>query len=218
MTSVSPETAYPAAVLTGTSHSTFGTRHSTLAIIHAPFTNSGGPPRLTCDLRAPRNPHASNLSCCRMPSPSADAALADVSPASHASAAVPRAAERPHVGTVRLVNAVFYAHHGVMQEEHRIGGRYEVDVAAELDFEAAARDDDLTGTVDYEQVYAAVREIVTQNNFYLIEKLAYLIAERVAAAYPHIEAVEVTVRKPNPPVGGPCDRAEATFRRRVRGA
>ena len=33
------------------------------------------------------------------------------------------------LATVRLVNAVFYAHHGVMKEEHKIGGRYEVDVA-----------------------------------------------------------------------------------------
>ena len=115
-------------------------------------------------------------------------------------------------GTVRLVNAVFYAHHGVMQEEHRIGGRYEVDVAVELDFEAAARADDLTWTVDYEQVYGSVREVVTENSFYLIEKLAYLIAHRVAEAYPGVAAVEVTVRKPNPPVGGPCDRAEAVYR------
>jgi dihydroneopterin aldolase len=116
------------------------------------------------------------------------------------------------MGTVRLVNAVFYAHHGVMKEEHRLGGRYEVDVAARLDFAAAAQSDDLTGTVDYEQVYTLVEEIVTENTFYLIEKLAYLTAHRVAEAFPHIEAVEVTVRKPNPPVGGTCDRAEAVFR------
>ena len=115
-------------------------------------------------------------------------------------------------GTVRLVNAVFYAHHGVMQEEHRIGGRYEVDVAMALDFEGAARADDLAQTVDYERVYGFVREAVTGNTFYLIEKLAYLIAHRVAEAYPRVTAVEVTVRKPNPPVGGPCDRAEAVYR------
>ena len=120
-------------------------------------------------------------------------------------------------GTVRLVNAVFYAHHGVMQEEHRLGGRYEVDVAADLDFAAAAEHDDLDRTVDYERVYALVEEIVTENNFYLIEKLAYLIAGRVAEAYPHVEAVEVTVRKPNPPVGGTCDRAEAVYRHAVDG-
>lgn len=115
-------------------------------------------------------------------------------------------------GTVRLVNAVFYAHHGVMQEEHRIGGRYEVDVAIELDLEVAAVSDDLAATVDYERVYGLVREIVTRNRFFLIERLAYLIAHQVLEAYPEVEAVEVTVRKPNPPVGGTCDRAEAVYR------
>ncbi len=117
-------------------------------------------------------------------------------------------------GSVHLVNAVFYAHHGVMQEEHRIGGRYEVDVEMDLDFEDAARTDDLQKTVDYEAVYRLVHRIVTQNRFYLIEKLAYLIAEEVLDAYTFVERVEVVVRKPNPPVGGTCDRAEARYRRR----
>lgn len=115
-------------------------------------------------------------------------------------------------GTVRLTNLVFYAHHGVMREEHQIGGRYEVDVAIELDFEEAARNDDLSKTVDYEKVYRHVREIVTQNRFYLIEKLAYLIAHRVRESYPDVVAVEVAVRKPNPPVGGTVDNAEAIYR------
>lgn len=114
-------------------------------------------------------------------------------------------------GRVRLVNAVFYGHHGVMQEEHKVGGRYEVDVGVELDFEEAALHDDLTRTVNYEKVYDFVRSLVTENNFYLIEKLAYRIAQQVLDTYPNIEGVEVTVRKPNPPVGGPCDRAEATY-------
>lgn len=114
-------------------------------------------------------------------------------------------------GTVRLVNAVFYGHHGVMQEEHQVGGRYEVDVSVGLDFEEAARHDDLTRTVDYEKVYEFVRALVTENNFYLIEKLSYRIAQKVIETYPDVDSVEVTVRKPNPPVGGPCDRAEATY-------
>ena len=116
------------------------------------------------------------------------------------------------IGTVRLVNAVFYAHHGVMQEEHRIGGRYEVDVSVDLDFQKAAQTDDLSKTVDYERVYQLVQDLVTQNRFYLIEKLAYLIAHRVAETYDFAESIEVIVRKPNPPVGGACDRAEAVYR------
>jgi dihydroneopterin aldolase len=123
----------------------------------------------------------------------------------------PVADARATSGKVRLVNAVFYGHHGVMQEEHEVGGRYEVDVGVELDFEAAARHDDLDRTVDYETVYEFVRRLVTENKFYLIEKLAYRIAHQVLETYPTVEGVEVTVRKPNPPVGGPCDRAEATY-------
>lgn len=119
--------------------------------------------------------------------------------------------DRSTSGRVRLVNAVFYGHHGVMQEEHKVGGRYEVDVGVELDFEEAALHDDLTRTVNYEKVYEFVQTLVTENNFFLIEKLAYRIAHQVLDTYPSVEGVEVTVRKPNPPVGGPCDRAEATY-------
>ncbi|WP_022836663.1 dihydroneopterin aldolase [Salisaeta longa] len=133
-------------------------------------------------------------------------------PSDSPAASAPSTTNAAHLGTVRLVNAVFYGHHGVMQEEHRIGGRYEVDVSADLDFAAAAQHDDLDRTIDYETVYALVTELVTQNNFYLIETLAYRIAHRVAEAYPHVHAIAVTVRKPNPPVGGPCDRAEAVYR------
>ena len=116
------------------------------------------------------------------------------------------------VGKVSLVNSVFYAHHGVMQEEHRIGGRYEVDISMDLNFEEAAATDDLARTVDYESVYSCVREMIVNNNFYLIERLAYLIAHEVLEQHPIVDTVEVTVRKPNPPVGGPCDHASAVYK------
>lgn len=115
-------------------------------------------------------------------------------------------------GTVRLVNAVFYAHHGVSQEEHRLGGRYEVDVEMHLDFSEPAATDRLSSTVDYEGVYRMVHDLVTRNKFYLIEKLAFLIGNAIMDGYPIVDGVDVTVRKHNPPVGGTCDRAEATYR------
>jgi 7,8-dihydroneopterin aldolase/epimerase/oxygenase len=117
-------------------------------------------------------------------------------------------------GTVRLINATFYARHGVSQEEHRLGGRFEVDVAMHLDFREAAETDDLSKTVDYERVYGLVRDLVTHNSFYLIERLAYLIAAEVLRSFEMVEETEVTVRKINPPVGGSADRAEAIWRAR----
>ena len=82
----------------------------------------------------------------------------------------------------------------------------------DLDFTAAAREDDLVKTVDYEHVYRVVQDIVLKNRFSLIERLAYLIAHRVLQAYPIILQIEVTVRKTNPPVGGPSDCAEVAYR------
>jgi len=100
-----------------------------------------------------------------------------------------------------------------MKEEHQIGGRYEVDVSIDLDFSDAAEHDDLNKTVDYEKVYRIVKGIITRNKFYLIERLAYMIANSIVDEYDYVYSVEVIVRKPNPPVGGPCDRAEAMFRK-----
>ncbi len=116
------------------------------------------------------------------------------------------------LGTVRLKNAVFFAHHGVMQEEQRTGGRYEVDVSMDLRFEEAAQTDDLHKTVDYERVYRLVQDLVMRNRFYLIERLAFLIARRILGAFAVVERVEVTVRKPNPPIGGTSDAVEAVYR------
>lgn len=118
------------------------------------------------------------------------------------------------IGTVKLKNAVFYAHHGVMEEEHRIGGRFEVDVEMELDFERAAAGDSLSDTVDYNHVYKIIHDTVTTNRFYLIERLAFLIANQILSTIPIVDSAVVTVRKPNPPVGGPCDCAEVVFRGR----
>ena len=82
----------------------------------------------------------------------------------------------------------------------------------EIDFSHAAKDDDLRYTVDYEKVYQLAKDIVLGNSFYLIERLAFQIAYAVLEAFPLVTKVEATVRKVNPPVGGPADYAEATWR------
>ncbi len=115
-------------------------------------------------------------------------------------------------GIVRLINAVFYAHHGVHQEEHKIGGRYEVDVALYFDFSEAARTDSLESTVDYARTYQVIESMVVGRRYYLIERLAFEIAHGLLEQFTQLDAVEVTVRKHNPPVGGTCDRAEAIYR------
>lgn len=112
---------------------------------------------------------------------------------------------------VRLVNIVFYAHHGVLKEEHTVGAKYEVDAELSFDFTDAAQNDDITKTVDYGAVYKKIRAALTQKKYFLIEAVAYEIAHDLLQDFPVLEKVAIKVRKRNPPVDGICDYAEADY-------
>jgi len=116
---------------------------------------------------------------------------------------------------IRIRNAVFYAYHGVMEDEQNLGGKFELDVDMQGDFSAAAETDSLKGTVDYEQVYKFIRSTVLEKKYYLLEALAHVIASGLLREYPAIEQVTVRIRKPHPPVRGvvDCVEVETTERR-----
>ncbi len=112
---------------------------------------------------------------------------------------------------IRLVNVTFYAHHGVHREEHVIGAKYEVDAELRCNITAAAEHDDITLTIDYGMVYEKIRKVLTQKKYYLIEAVAYTIAEELLRDFTTLETVTIKVRKRNPPIGGVCDYAEAEY-------
>ena len=117
-----------------------------------------------------------------------------------------------HSSCIRLVNAQFYAWHGVHPEEQQLGGRYEVDAELRFDFRPAAETDEVSSTVDYSQAYVTIGEIVTGQRSSLIESLACRIADTLMQRFPSLEGVTVKVRKRNLPLGGLCDFAEAEHR------
>ncbi len=109
---------------------------------------------------------------------------------------------------IRLHNAVFYAYHGNHHEERQLGGKFHVDVEMETDFTDAARNDDLTQTVDYHAVYNLIHDIVTERKYRLIEAVAKTIADTILVRWPAVAAVHVRVRKPGAPVRGVIDAVE----------
>lgn len=112
---------------------------------------------------------------------------------------------------VRLVNMVFYAHHGVLKEEHTVGAKYEVDAELRFNFTDAAQHDDITKTVDYGAVYKEIKKALTMKKYFLIEAVAYEIAHDLLRDFALLEQVTIKVRKRNPPVDGICDYAEADY-------
>lgn len=92
--------------------------------------------------------------------------------------------------------------HGVLDAEKIEGQDFVVDVALEVDLRRAGRSDLLLHTVSYAEVASDVVALITGPSLDLIETLA----DRIAAAAlrrPLVQAVEVTVHKPQAPVGVP---------------
>ncbi len=103
---------------------------------------------------------------------------------------------------IRLNGMVFYGYHGVLPEERALGQRFIVDVEVFTDLRSAGASDDIADTINYSQVYATAREIVTGPACQLIEAVAERIAARVLAEHTPAERVVVRIRKPEVPIPG----------------
>jgi len=114
----------------------------------------------------------------------------------------------PNFTTIRINNAVFYAHHGVLDTERKNGGRFEIDVEMLCNVSEAEQKDDLRKTLDYEKLYTFIKDIVSAEKFYLIEALAARIAKSIISSFSKVYKVTVKVRKPSPPLGGVVDYVE----------
>jgi dihydroneopterin aldolase len=75
---------------------------------------------------------------------------------------------------------------------------FSIDMAA--DVSKAARNDDITDALDYSAVAQAVKAVVTEGRFQLIETAAEAVAQRLVAEH-GLEWVRVEVAKPIPGEG-----------------
>ena len=72
------------------------------------------------------------------------------------------------MGQIQITNMRFYTHNGVFAEEKTLGQQISVDVAVDYDIEHQVKDDDLTTTISYADVYVANRYYVNQHLHSLI--------------------------------------------------
>ncbi len=100
-----------------------------------------------------------------------------------------------------LTGMVFYGHHGVTDEEQRLGQRFLVDVELETDTRAAGQRDDITLAVNYASVYLSTKDVVEGESRRLIEAVAEGIAARILEEQP-VRGARVRVTKPSPPIPG----------------
>jgi dihydroneopterin aldolase len=109
-------------------------------------------------------------------------------------------------GRITLEGLEFHAFHGVYPHERESGNWFEVSLSVETDFSAAAKTDELSGTVNYEALYHIVKDEMEKPSK-LLETVAENIIQSVLDDLPAVFSVDLTISKTNPPIGGKCKKA-----------
>jgi dihydroneopterin aldolase len=109
---------------------------------------------------------------------------------------------------VSVVNAEFYAFHGVRDEERSLGGRYQVDVDVWYETVKAVVSDDVGDSVNYEEVLFIVNEHMNGEPCELIETLAFDMASSIIDRFAAIRQTTVRVRKVSVPIQQVMDYVE----------
>ena len=90
---------------------------------------------------------------------------------------------------IQMKGIQLYAFHGLDPQENTVGANFYIDLSLKTNFSRAAQTDNLKETVNYADVYQAIKEEMR-----IPSKLLEHVCER-------IEEIDIALTKENPPMG-----------------
>ena len=103
--------------------------------------------------------------------------------------------------SIELRHLTFHAHHGVLPEERLLGNTFTVDLTLEADISHAVTTDQLSGTINYAEVYKVVSHEMNIPSL-LLEHVCGRIGTALLHHFPTLQQLQVSVTKHNPPIEG----------------
>lgn len=94
-----------------------------------------------------------------------------------------------------------FGHHGVFEDEREVGQGFLVDVVLFADLREIAKNDLIGETISYSDVCELVFGHIVGPPVSLIETLTNKIADAILEKFPKVDSVQVTVHKPDAPIG-----------------
>ena len=107
---------------------------------------------------------------------------------------------------IRIEKLRFRAFHGVLPQEHSVGGDFVVTLRVGYPFEAAMQSDNVADTLDYSAVYKTIRYEMAQPS-QLLEHVAGRIVKTLLRDFPQITSIDLWLTKVTPPMGADCEGA-----------
>jgi len=111
---------------------------------------------------------------------------------------------------IALKGMEFYAHHGYYEEEQIMGAYFLLDIEVEVDFTKAGNNDNLSDTINYENIYSIAKDVMGKPAK-LLEFLVQQIEVKLIQYYPSIRGVNIVLEKRNPPLGGPVYSSQVSI-------
>ena len=78
----------------------------------------------------------------------------------------------------------FYAYHGHLPEERKVGQKFFADLTLYLDLRDAGMRDSIRYTLNYKSVYQLVKEVMEERRYKLLEALSQNILSTVFEKFP----------------------------------
>lgn len=107
---------------------------------------------------------------------------------------------------ISLEQMRFYAYHGVLEQERRVGNHFEVSLTVEASVAQSLSSDALEDTINYALLHQVVAEEMAVPSE-LLEHVVGRMARRLFDEFAMIEGLDLRLSKCNPPFGGDVQRA-----------
>ena len=101
---------------------------------------------------------------------------------------------------ITISNLEVFAYHGVLKEENSLGQKFLVSAELTTGISEAAREDDITKSINYAHVCKTIEAYLKDHTFKLIETTADRLAEHLLKTYSRIEKIKLEIKKPWAPI------------------
>ena len=112
-----------------------------------------------------------------------------------------------------IKNLKIFAYHGVHDFEKKNGQDFFIDAVLDLPEMPGFASDEISQIISYSMVVRAIKKVMTEKSYNLIEKAAMEIISEIFSSFSEVKAVDITVKKPQAPIKEEFDYVAVRFKK-----